>query len=133
MFELFFVFFDVILNLAVGNGNIFIVDAAVLEGNIVDIGEVFFLVVFHFGFGIGNAETCADKAEIHSLFSIFDNSIFLHFPLSIGLWIGVFEGCQIVGEFICVEHSVLIYKLRVLSERCFSKNCQNLVFFYTET
>ena len=92
LFELFFVFFDVILNLAVGNGNIFIVDAAVLEGNIVDIGEVFFLVVFHFGFGIGNAESSADEAEIHLLFSALYDSVFLDFPLSIGFGVGAFEG-----------------------------------------
>ena len=92
LFELFFVFFDVILDFTIGNGNVFIVDRTVLQRHIIDVGKVFFLVVFHFSFSIGNAETCTDKAEIHLLFSTFYDSVFLHFPLSIGFWIGTFEG-----------------------------------------
>ena len=126
-------FFDVVLDFAVGNGNIFIVDAAVLEGNIVDISEVFFLVVFHFGFGIGNAESSADEAEIHLLFSALYDSVFLHFPLSIGFGVSAFEGSQVGSEFMGVEHAEFIHELRVLRNRGFSEDCQDLVFFDAKT
>ena len=85
LFKLFFVFFNVVFYLAIAHLYSFIIYRAVLQSHIVNVSQVFFLVISNFSFSISSTQASADKVNIHLLFSPFNQSVFLYFPLVVSI------------------------------------------------